>query len=50
VGRPVVQGVAVNALYKVESGASKKRKREKEQEYWNSLNGPVTSNMEEEDD
>ena len=27
--------------YTIESGASKKRKREAEVEYWNSLNGPV---------
>ena len=29
------------AIYKVESGAAKKRKRLKEQEDWNSKNGPV---------
>ena len=28
-------------LYTMESGAEKKRKKKKEQEYWNSLNGPV---------
>lgn len=28
--------------YKIESGAEKKRKREAELAYWNSLNGPVT--------
>jgi len=27
--------------YTLETGASKKRKREAEVEYWNSLNGPV---------
>jgi hypothetical protein len=27
--------------YKIESGADKKRKREAEVAYWNSLNGPV---------
>lgn len=27
--------------YTLESGAAKKRKREKEVAYWNSLNGPV---------
>ena len=30
-----------NAIYKLESGAAKKRKREKEVEIWNSKNGPV---------
>jgi hypothetical protein len=30
-----------NAWYKIESGAEKKRKREQEVAYWNSLNGPV---------
>lgn len=30
-----------NAFYTVESGASKKRKRAEEEEYWNSLNSPV---------
>jgi hypothetical protein len=30
-----------NAQYTIESGAEKKRKRERELEYWNSLNGPV---------
>ena len=30
-----------NAIYKLESGAEKKRKREKEVEIWNSKNGPV---------
>lgn len=35
----------MNALYKVESGASKRRRREKEQEYWNSMNGPITTNL-----
>ena len=30
-----------NAQYTVESGAEKKRKREQEVAYWNSLNGPV---------
>lgn len=29
------------AIYKVESGAAKKRKKLKEQEDWNSKNGPV---------
>ena len=29
------------AIYKVESGAAKKRKKLKEQEDWNSNNGPV---------
>ena len=29
------------AIYKVESGAAKKRKKIKEQEDWNSKNGPV---------
>ena len=28
--------------YTVQSGADKKRKRDAETEYWNSLNGPVT--------
>ena len=28
-------------IYKFESGADKKRKREKELEIWNSKNGPV---------
>jgi hypothetical protein len=31
------------AIYKVESGAAKKRKKLKEQEDWNSKNGPVTT-------
>jgi hypothetical protein len=31
----------MNAIYTVESGASKKRKKAKEISYWNSLNGPV---------
>lgn len=30
------------AMYKIETGADKKRKKEKEVEYWNSKNGPVT--------
>ena len=30
------------AIYKLETGAAKKRKREKEVENWNSKNGPVT--------
>lgn len=30
-----------NAQYTIESGAEKKRKREQEVAYWNSLNGPV---------
>ena len=30
------------SVYKIESGAAKKRKREKEVEEWNSKNGPVT--------
>jgi hypothetical protein len=30
-----------NAIYKIESGAAKKRKREEEVEFWNSKNGPV---------
>jgi hypothetical protein len=29
------------AIYKVESGAAKKRKKLKEQQDWNSKNGPV---------
>jgi hypothetical protein len=28
-------------MYKIETGADKKRKKVKEIEYWNSLNGPV---------
>jgi hypothetical protein len=31
----------MNAIYTVESGASKKRKREREIDYWNSMDGPV---------
>lgn len=31
----------MNAIYTVESGASKKRKKAKEIDYWNSMNGPV---------
>jgi len=31
-----------NAIYTLETGASKKRKKAEEVEYWNSLNGPVT--------
>ena len=31
------------AIYTVESGAAKKRKKLKEQEDWNSKNGPVTT-------
>ena len=30
-----------NAQYTLETGAAKKRKREEEGAYWNSLNGPV---------
>ena len=30
-----------NEIYKLEYGAAKKRKREKEVEIWNSKNGPV---------
>lgn len=30
------------SVYKIESGAAKKRKRQKEVEDWNSKNGPVT--------
>ena len=30
-----------NAQYTLETGAAKKRKREEEVAYWNSLNGPV---------
>ena len=30
-----------NVIYKIESGAAKKRKREEEVEIWNSKNGPV---------
>ena len=30
-----------NAQYTLETGAAKKRKREEEVTYWNSLNGPV---------
>lgn len=33
--------VSYNAIYTLETGASKKRKREKEVEEWNSKNGPV---------
>jgi hypothetical protein len=29
-------------MWPIESGASKKRKREKEEEYWNSMNSEVT--------
>jgi len=32
-----------NYIYTVESGAAKKRKKEKENEMWNSLNGKVVS-------
>ena len=34
-----------NALYSVESGASKKRKKDNESDYWNSLNGPVIQSV-----
>jgi hypothetical protein len=35
-------GVMVEPVkYTLETGASKKRKKEAETEYWNSLNGPV---------
>jgi hypothetical protein len=33
-----------NAQYSLETGAAKKRKKEKEVAYWNSLNGPVVVN------
>jgi hypothetical protein len=33
--------MAEMARYTLETGAAKKRKREAEVEYWNSLNGPV---------
>jgi hypothetical protein len=33
--------MSYNAIYTLETGASKKRKREKEVEEWNSKNGPV---------
>ena len=32
-----------NAQYTLETGAAKKRKREEEVAYWNSLNGPVVT-------
>jgi len=33
--------MSYNAIYTLESGAAKKRKREKEVKIWNSKNGPV---------
>ena len=39
-----------NAFYTLESGASKKRKRAEEVEYWNSLNSPITITKKEDND
>lgn len=37
--------MADRPMYTLETGASKKRKREAEVEYWNSLNGPVVTKI-----
>lgn len=39
-----------NAQYTIESGAEKKRKKEKENLYWNSLNGPVVVKIKDKSD
>lgn len=39
----------LNAIYKIESGAAKKRKKDKELEYWQSMNGPVITTKAEDD-